>query len=729
MQVGNFNKAKELRENNVSLWEEKANKPKSILYLSFLLFATSSEIISGNFDKAEEYLVKAKPLAEKRNEKSIYLVYLLLKGHYCNQAAIIGNGNKELIDSSWFDRINSFFIEKSSLNEVFKREAEKCFIEYVETEKSSNGDESLRYAKALYALANFYITHGMHKEAIMHLHKAKLICEKYKANAINLYYSVISALSISEFALNGYEHVKKNLDALEKYHFNKQIANYAFLTEKEKEAYKNIIDRNITAINSIYIAATSNETRIKLYNNIIATKEIALYATENTRNFLEKMNDSLKQEYYEVIKQRDSLETAKNVAFNSNSKGGNEILLREKKVQTKINSLPGIIPFDPTAIKFTNISTALKKNEVAIEFIHCIIENSEQYFALLIKNDSQAPELIPLFEESVLRKILNQPGNAEAKINNIYSKNIDSLYSLIWKPIEKNLFNIDKAYISVSGILYGISFPALLDGNKIDAVLLGSTRQIGMKSDDKRQIYSPAILFGGLNYGQGGHPNRSASGKANFSELRYTINEVTSIKNMLDSKHSDIKVTLFTKDSGNEESFRQLQSLQPSLIHLATHGYYYPTRNINLSNFDVGINSETNLDPMIRSGIVFSGANNASSAYSENDGFLTAQEIARLNFSNLDLVVLSACETGLGEINGSEGVFGLQRAFKLAGARSLLMSLWSVPDKQTAELMSLFYSNYLQGISKSRALKNAQVDMRKKYKNPFYWGGFILLER
>ena len=100
-----------------------------------------------------------------------------------------------------------------------------------------------------------------------------------------------------------------------------------------------------------------------------------------------------------------------------------------------------------------------------------------------------------------------------------------------------------------------------------------------------------------------------------------------------------------------------------------------------------------------------------------------------MNFSNLDLVVLSACETGLGEINGSEGVFGLQRAFKLAGARSLLMSLWSVPDKQTAELMSLFYSNYLQGISKSRALKNAQVDMRKKYKNPCYCGVFMLLGR
>ena len=77
----------------------------------------------------------------------------------------------------------------------------------------------------------------------------------------------------------------------------------------------------------------------------------------------------------------------------------------------------------------------------------------------------------------------------------------------------------------------------------------------------------------------------------------------------------------------------------------------------------------------------------------------------------------------------SEGVFGLQRAFKLAGAKSLIMSLWKVPDEQTSELMTLFYSNYMTGMSKSNALKDAQLNMRKKYKDPFKWGGFILLEK
>lgn len=108
---------------------------------------------------------------------------------------------------------------------------------------------------------------------------------------------------------------------------------------------------------------------------------------------------------------------------------------------------------------------------------------------------------------------------------------------------------------------------------------------------------------------------------------------------------------------------------------------------------------------------------------------LTAQEISRLNFANLDLVVLSACETGSGEISGSEGIFGLQRAFKLAGAKSLIMTLWPIPDRETSELMGYFYSNYSSGMTKSAALKAAQDKMKLKFKNPFYWGGFICLER
>lgn len=728
-QVGDFNRARVLRENNVKLWEERKQSRKSLQYLVLLLSVTSSEFITGNFDEAGKYLVKAKLLAEKRKEKAVYPVFLMMKGLYCNYASLNGNGNEEIIEKDWFDKIASIFKESKSVSEKFKSEAKTCFLEVLKIEKNANGDKSPRYAQGLLRLASFYIEQGNEIKANELLKEAKLICEKYKASDIHSYYSVLIALSVSEYGLKGYEAIKSNLDELEQYHFNRLIANYSFLTEKEKETYKNIIDRIIAPINSIYITTNSPKTRENLYNNIIATKEIALYANENTRNYLSNLNENRQKEYYEIIRQRDSLEIGKNNVNSDNTEFVNNILLREKAIQTKISSMPGFTPFDPRTITWKNISASLKENEIAIEYIHNSINNSEQYFALLIKKDLPAPELIPLFEESVLKNLLNQPGNSKNRINAIYGKLKDSLYSLIWKPIEGKLSNVNKAYVSVSGILYGISFPVLLDDKSIDAVLLGSTRQIATKPDEKGQRHSSAVLIGGVNYGTGTNSNRTESEKIKYTDLSFTIQEVQDINKILLSKHPEIKVTLVTKDSASEASFRRLQVLRPNLIHLATHGYYYPMSNLSSSSLVTEIFTGANLNPMLRSGIVLAGANNDFNTDSDDDGFLSAQEIARMNLASLDLAVLSACETGLGEIIGSEGVFGLQRAFKLAGAKSLIMSLWKVPDEQTSELMSLFYKHYMNGMNKSSALKEAQLTMKQKYKNPFYWGGFILLER
>jgi CHAT domain-containing protein len=236
--------------------------------------------------------------------------------------------------------------------------------------------------------------------------------------------------------------------------------------------------------------------------------------------------------------------------------------------------------------------------------------------------------------------------------------------------------------------------------------------------------------MGGVNYGNSlNSNNKVGSNRSNYTNLPFTNKEVQDINIILSTTRPEIKVNLVKGDSASESSFRNLEKRKPDLIHLATHGYYYPGNNFSSSNFLTEKYSGTNLSPMLRSGIVLAGANNSPGSDTENDGFLSAQEISRLDFANLDLAVLSACETGLGETIGSEGVFGLQRAFKLAGTKSLIMSLWKVPDEQTSELMALFYSNYMTGRTKSKALKDAQLAMKKKYKAPFIWGGFIILER
>ncbi len=131
-------------------------------------------------------------------------------------------------------------------------------------------------------------------------------------------------------------------------------------------------------------------------------------------------------------------------------------------------------------------------------------------------------------------------------------------------------------------------------------------------------------------------------------------------------------------------------------------------------------------EPLLRSGLIFAGANKAwgnpdyVSNDSTEDGILTSYEISNLDLSNCQLVVLSACETGLGDIKGSEGVFGLQRAFKMAGVKNIIMSLWKVPDTQTSELMTLFYNYCFAGKSVHDALQAAQTEMKKKYP-PYYW--------
>ena len=171
----------------------------------------------------------------------------------------------------------------------------------------------------------------------------------------------------------------------------------------------------------------------------------------------------------------------------------------------------------------------------------------------------------------------------------------------------------------------------------------------------------------------------------------------------------------------------------PQILHIATHGFFLPEPD--KQGKEAGLNNENTYsladNPLLRSGLILSGGNYAWSGKSPvegvEDGIATAYEISQLNLSSTELVVLSACETALGDVKGSEGVFGLQRAFKMAGVKKLIVSLWQVPDKETAELMTAFYGYWLSGKKIEDAFSQAQTDMRKKYA-PYYWAAFVLIE-
>jgi CHAT domain-containing protein len=184
----------------------------------------------------------------------------------------------------------------------------------------------------------------------------------------------------------------------------------------------------------------------------------------------------------------------------------------------------------------------------------------------------------------------------------------------------------------------------------------------------------------------------------------------------------------------------------PRILHLATHGFFLPDQQRDHNRegrglgFDFGelsgaqdglgrLSGPMMENPMLRSGLALAGANTWLKAGNlpeeAEDGLLTAEDVTGLDLLATELVVLSACETGLGQVHVGEGVFGLRRAFVLAGAKTLVMSLWKVPDEPTRELMEDFYRRLLAGEGRAEALRQAQLAMKAKYPEPFYWGAFI----
>jgi len=226
-----------------------------------------------------------------------------------------------------------------------------------------------------------------------------------------------------------------------------------------------------------------------------------------------------------------------------------------------------------------------------------------------------------------------------------------------------------------------------------------------------------------------------------FSSLPGTREEVDAIGAILNNQACEV----YTGKQALEEVLRQTET--PRILHLATHGFFLEDLDLSdlvdqrglqmasMGSFQKGASIKVE-NPLLRSGIALAGANNAldSENVGNSDGIVTAEKILGLRLRGTDMVVLSACETGLGEVKAGEGVYGLRRAFLQAGAKSLVMSMWSVPDKETKELMVQFYKNIQSGkMNRCQSLRQAMLSEMQKTRerydnaNPFYWGAFVFL--
>lgn len=275
----------------------------------------------------------------------------------------------------------------------------------------------------------------------------------------------------------------------------------------------------------------------------------------------------------------------------------------------------------------------------------------------------------------------------------------DGVYSQInvntLKNPETNKFVIDELEVNYVSSLKDLATEKLASTNGA-AVLVGRPEydlKASTQSTGFRSLASQTL---------------SAMKDANFGDLPATELEVSSIEQSL--KGSGITIQKLIGSQATESSIKRVQ--QPRILHLATHGFFIPDTSYSVN-------------PMIRSGLILAGVKGNGSE--GDDGILTAYETSLLNLQGTELVVLSACETGLGETRYGEGVYGLQRAVIAAGAKNLLMSFWKVDDEATRELMSNFFLKWSQDRKVGKDFREAQQQLRQQRPHPYYWGAFILL--
>lgn len=413
-------------------------------------------------------------------------------------------------------------------------------------------------------------------------------------------------------------------------------------------------------------------------------------------------------------------------------------------------------------IGWHDVQEKLRRKDVAIEFVNVFDDTAVSCMAFVLTSTMKRPELVKLFEYPEMEQI--SPDD--------YYKD-DTLYRLIWEPLDSYMKYADRIFFSPSGILHNLAIESLpmSDGKLVSDIYslyrLSSTRELALISNTKKEYVNKSVLlYGGIDYDADKetidnankvndiYKNENTYNDDKFSliasnnthrgaiqgPLRYLDGTLTEVKAIADLLYdNDWKYKEFLDAEASETSFKNISGTGYDVIHLATHGYYIPSMDSYKVHYalDKIISSSMNIEDwaLSRSGLYMSGANNTlNDIHNENfadDGILTAADVASLDLRNVSLVTLSACETALGDVTG-DGILGLQRGFKKAGVKSILMSLWKVNDAATSVLMTEFYNNWIEGKSKYEALRLAQQTVRshkeKSWDDPKYWAAFILLD-
>lgn len=608
--------------------------------------------------------------------------------------------------------------------------AEELLLQAEEVFRKRFNDVNYLSAKVFNDLGNFYRLRGRYKEAEQKLNRAMSIREtlfrpdhpdlvKTREDLALLFWKNGQA----DKAMPIYNDVMEKTISF--------IAGYfPPMSEAEKSKYWNTIGPRFQRYYnfSLDIREKDPSALTRFFEYHLLTKGLLLNATSKVRKAILAGNDrALQDEYHLWIDLREQLAEA--YTYSKNKLKAQNISLEEleESANTIEKSLSGrsasfAETFSAEKVRAGQIASVLRDGEAVVDIVRVRsfsqdFSDDSRYVAFILKKGSLRPAV----------RILERGKELEGRHLKFYKNSIRARlsqpesYKVYWRDIDADLNDVKVIYVSLDGVYNEINLNTLMDEsgtyliNRREIRVVGNARDLISKRAAVIAVFGEAALVGFPEYGRA------------FDALPGTRSEIESISQILRSKAYPVK--LFTSADASEQKIKTLSN--PLILHIASHGFFLPDASDALSSSLSADAEKLGKNPLLRSGLILA---EASGEYTlpgdlsgQDNGFLTAYEVMNMNLDETELVVLSACETALGEVRAGEGVYGLQRSFLIAGSKFLVMSLWKVDDLATRELMVNFYNNWLSMKDIQKAFKSAALQLKEKFPDPYYWGAFVMV--
>lgn len=592
------------------------------------------------------------------------------------------------------------------------------------------------YIKTKHNLGKFHLYKGNYDEAANVLEAVNAAYLEYFGSYHPDYLKSLEDLAVISWKQGNYNKANQRFEQVISSNLELVEKNFAAMSEYEKGQYWAKIRPSILKFYNYATERSLDDPQLltDMYNLQLKTKGILFSASARIKNeILKSDNQELKALYLEWQQSKEDL-----LLYYTYSKTQlNNLKINLEQAEIKANQLEKSLSRQSSDFAAANklpnvtldqIKTKLAPSDVAIETIgFTAFENSftsNKKYAFLIADPNATHPTLALVENG------NELDGKYAKgYRNMVRLKVDNpiLYEKYWQAVDKKLGGVKNVHLSLDGVYFQVNISALQKSDKtyvadgMNFHLYSSTRDL-LTSSDHRISNKKADFFGYPDYGN----------KGLLAALPGTKAEIDAISQI--TKSNGYTTASYLANLATEENFKKIAS--PALLHVATHGFFLQESESSDEKV-LGIEvSQAKDNPLLRSGLMLTNAESAmtvtdyqaaNEVSTANNGILTAYEVLTLDLKNTNLVVLSACETGLGEIKSGEGVYGLQRAFQVAGAKSVIMSLWKVSDDATKSLMTHFYREWMGGKSKNQAFIAAQKRLRQDFPEPYYWGAFVLL--